>query len=174
MSWDYFHNITEPKLIGGVLVLTVRAFAAGQGHSNSASHNSTEALVKHHYHASRWPTRHPRYAHPVYREVELCNWNKTCVQQWDADTTAFKSISKEQQTVMIAEAKERLDKEIAERVAAEKEEADRIAAEKAAATACPSPAQDTQPVQEAQQPQNDQPVDGNNPTGGNSFVDGNS
>lgn len=133
MNWDYFHNLTEPRLIGGVLILTVKAFAAGQGHSNSGNHSSTEVLVKHHYHASEWPKTHPRFKHPVYREVELCNWNTECVKQWDANTAAFESLPKEQQAIMISEAKEQFEKETAEREAAEREAAERESAEREAA-----------------------------------------
>jgi mannosyltransferase OCH1-like enzyme len=66
VTWDYFHSLGEPRQVGSILVLTVEAFAAGQGHSNSGNHNSEKALVKHHYHASLWPSRHPRYSHPAY------------------------------------------------------------------------------------------------------------
>lgn len=68
ITWDLFHAMTESKLIGGTLVLTVEAFAAGQGHSDSGNHDAKQALVKHHYHASGWPTSHPRYNHPVLGE----------------------------------------------------------------------------------------------------------
>lgn len=61
VTWDPFHNIAESKLIGGILVLPVEAFAAGQGHSDSGNHDTKYALVKHHYHASKWPDSHPRY-----------------------------------------------------------------------------------------------------------------
>lgn len=65
VTWDAFHDLSESKLVGGVLVLTVEAFAAGQGHSDSGNHDARSALVRHHYHASNWPSRHPRYKHPV-------------------------------------------------------------------------------------------------------------
>lgn len=35
VTWDTFHAMDESKVVGGVLVLTVEAFAAGQGHSDS-------------------------------------------------------------------------------------------------------------------------------------------
>ncbi|KAI9712019.1 MAG: hypothetical protein M1820_001727 [Bogoriella megaspora] len=89
VTWDTFHNLGESKLVNGVLVLTVEAFAAGQGHSDSGTHNSRNALVKHHYHASGWPVNHPRFKHPVYGEVERCNWEAECVKKWDEDTAAF-------------------------------------------------------------------------------------
>ena len=74
-----FHNMSEPKLMGRTLVLTVDSFAAGQGHSNSGNHDSPRALVKHHYHASKWPDKHPRFSHPGYGMVEECNWKPECV-----------------------------------------------------------------------------------------------
>ena len=73
ITWDAFHAIDESKLVRGVLVLDVEKFAAGQGHSDSGNHNARGALVKHHYHASNWPSKHPRFKHPVYGEVEQCN-----------------------------------------------------------------------------------------------------
>ncbi|RMZ80106.1 hypothetical protein DV737_g3171, partial [Chaetothyriales sp. CBS 132003] len=66
ITWEPFHSMQESKLIGGILVLTVEAFAAGQGHSDSGNHNAKPALVKHHYHASGWPNAHPRYHHPLH------------------------------------------------------------------------------------------------------------
>lgn len=86
VTWQTFHDIPESKVVGGFLVLTVEAFAAGQGHSDSGTHNSRNALVKHHYHASGWPTRHPRFNHPIFGEVEKCNWNMDCVRKWDEET----------------------------------------------------------------------------------------
>ena len=102
VTWDTFHNLHESKLVGGVLVLTVEAFAAGQGHSDSGNHNARSALVKHHYHASGWPTNHPRYNHPMYGEVERCNWNKDCVHEWDANIAAFDALPAEEQARQIA------------------------------------------------------------------------
>lgn len=102
IRWDCFHNMGESKLVGGILVLTVEAFAAGQGHSDSGNHNAKTALVKHHYHASGWPTSHPRYMHPVYGEVEKCNWNADCVREWDANKAAFEALSPEEQASQIA------------------------------------------------------------------------
>jgi mannosyltransferase OCH1-like enzyme len=60
VTWDPFHNLVESRLVNGMLVLNVEAFAAGQGHSDSGNHDSRGALVKHHYHASGWPSLHPR------------------------------------------------------------------------------------------------------------------
>lgn len=108
IDWNVFHNIPESKLVSGVLVLTVEAFAAGQGHSDSGNHNARTALVKHHYHASQWPTKHPRFSHPVYGEVEKCNWEPECVKRWDADIVNFKNLSPEEQSQQIA-AKQALD-----------------------------------------------------------------
>ena len=97
IDWSSFHNLGESKLVEGILVLTVEAFAAGQGHSDSGNHNAKTALVKHHYHASGWPTNHPRYSHPVYGEVEKCNWEPDCVKSWDANKAAFDALSPEEQ-----------------------------------------------------------------------------
>ncbi|KAK6607517.1 glycosyl transferase [Botrytis cinerea] len=69
VDWSTFHAMRESKLVGGFLVLTVEAFAAGQGHSDSGNHNARGALVKHHYHASEWPLLHPRFSHPIYGEL---------------------------------------------------------------------------------------------------------
>lgn len=102
IRWDTFHAMPESKLVGGVLVLTVEAFAAGQGHSDSGNHNARTALVKHHYHASGWPSAHPRYAHPVYGEVEKCNWDSECVKLWDFNKAAFDTLSPEDQGKQIA------------------------------------------------------------------------
>ncbi|EFX02570.1 alpha-mannosyltransferase [Grosmannia clavigera kw1407] len=110
VSWDHFHDLSESKLVSGVLVLTVEAFAAGQGHSDSGNHDARAALVRHHYHASNWPSRHPRYRHPVYGEVEKCNWNDDCVHQWDADVAAFKNLPENEQRRLIEE-HERQEKE---------------------------------------------------------------
>jgi len=97
VQWDLFHSMDESRVVGGVLVLTVEAFAAGQGHSDSGNHNAKQALVKHHYHASKWPTNHPRYKHPVYGEVESCNWVAECVQAWDENKAAFDLLPVEEQ-----------------------------------------------------------------------------
>lgn len=102
IRWDCFHNLAESKLVGGVLVLTVEAFAAGQGHSDSGNHNAKTALVKHHYHASNWPTAHPRYNHPVYGEVERCNWDAECVKTWDANKATFEALPQEEKLKQIA------------------------------------------------------------------------
>lgn len=102
VEWDTFHAMSESKLVGGVLVLTVEAFAAGQGHSDSGNHNAKQALVKHHYHASKWPTAHPRFRHAIYGEVERCNWNPDCVRQWDQNMEAFAALSPEEQQKQVA------------------------------------------------------------------------
>ena len=135
IDWEYFHALEEPRYVGGILVLTVKAFAAGQGHSNSGFHNATEVLAKHHYHASGWPKKHPRFLHPVYREVELCNWKPDCVHAWDKNTTQFATYPKEKQDVMIAEATEKYNRGEEIRLAKEREdqesrEAKRIQEEK--------------------------------------------
>lgn len=96
ISWDEFHNLDESKVVGRVLVLNVEAFCAGQGHSDSGNHNSRGALVKHHYHASNWPSRHRRYSHPAYGQVEDCNWQPECVRTWDENVKAFDSLPEEE------------------------------------------------------------------------------
>lgn len=102
IKWDQFHDLNESKMIGGILVLTVEAFAAGQGHSDSGNHDTKHAIVRHHYHASKWPDKHPRYKHPIFGPVEDCNWKADCVKKWDEDTAAFKGLSPEEQTKQIA------------------------------------------------------------------------
>lgn len=101
INWGVFHDLDESKIVSRVLVLDVEAFAAGQGHSDSGNHDSRGALVKHHYHASNWPSRHPRYNHPAYGPVEACNWEQSCVAAWDANTAAFELMNEEekQQTI---------------------------------------------------------------------------
>lgn len=112
VKWDTFHAMGESKLIGGVLILTVEAFAAGQGHSDSGNHNARTALVKHRYHASKWPAAHPRYKHPVYGEVEKCNWEVECVKMWDYNTALFSGLPpEEQQQLIMAKQQEDLQKQ---------------------------------------------------------------
>ncbi|KAL3428699.1 hypothetical protein BDV09DRAFT_190736 [Aspergillus tetrazonus] len=105
VTWNTFHDMVKSKLVGSFLVLTVKAFAAGQGHSDSGNHGARTALVKHHYHASGWPNKHPRYKRPIYGEVEKCNWNKQCVRQWDENMASFAALSAEEQEIQIAEKK---------------------------------------------------------------------
>ncbi|KAI9649270.1 hypothetical protein NHQ30_001840 [Ciborinia camelliae] len=102
VDWKAFHAMRESKLVGGFLVLTVEAFAAGQGHSDSGNHDARGALVKHHYHASAWPLLHPRFNHPIYGEVEKCNWEPECVKIWDDNMAAFDSLSPEEKEQQIA------------------------------------------------------------------------
>ncbi|KAG9700481.1 glycosyltransferase family 32 protein, partial [Aureobasidium melanogenum] len=99
--WDKFTGLTEAKLVGGVLVLPVEAFAAGTGHSDSGNHKGKGAMVKHHFHASSWPTNHPRFKHPVYGEVEKCNWDAECVRLWDANTAFFNGLQEEERLRII-------------------------------------------------------------------------
>lgn len=122
--WDDFHDISESKVVSRVLVLTVEAFAAGQGHSESGTHDSKTALVRHHYHASNWPGQHPRYNHPAYGEVEQCNWRDECVRKWDEDVAAFNKMTDEEKAAVVAEKeKERQEeKERKERERQEREE----------------------------------------------------
>jgi len=103
VTWDMFHDLDESKIVSRFLVLDVEAFCAGQGHSDSGNHNARGALVKHHYHASNWPSRHHRFSHPLYGEVEKCNWNVECVNKWDEDVAAFALLSAEEQQKRIAE-----------------------------------------------------------------------
>ncbi|THV47192.1 hypothetical protein BGAL_0328g00050 [Botrytis galanthina] len=102
VDWTTFHAMRESKLVGGFLVLTVEAFAAGQGHSDSGNHNARGALVKHHYHASEWPLLHPRFSHPIYGEVEKCNWEPECVRIWDENMAAYEKLSPEEKEQQIA------------------------------------------------------------------------
>lgn len=101
ITWNAFHDLDESKIVSRVLVLDVEAFAAGQGHSGSGNHDSRGALIKHHYHASNWPSRHPRFNHPAYGPVEQCNWEPGCVAQWDANTAAFALLNEEEQKRVI-------------------------------------------------------------------------
>ncbi|OAQ71980.1 glycosyltransferase family 32 [Pochonia chlamydosporia 170] len=103
VTWDDFHNLDESKVVGRVLVLTVEAFCAGQGHSDSGNHGSRGALVKHHYHASNWPSKHRRYRHPAYGQVEECNWNAECVAQWDKDVAEFDKLPEAEKKKIIVE-----------------------------------------------------------------------
>lgn len=124
ITWDNFHDLDESKLIDRVLVLNVEAFAAGQGHSNSGTHDTRHSLVRHHYHASNWPSRHPRYKHPAYGQVEDCNWNKDCVHRWDDDVAHFATLPVVEQERIIAEkTKEREEKEAEEARRKEEDEA---------------------------------------------------
>ena len=102
ITWDDFHDLEESKIVGGVLVLPSEAMAAGTGHSDSGNHGGRAALVKHHFHASSWPSQHPRYRHPIYGEVERCNWDMECVKLWDANTAFFAALPEDQQLKMIA------------------------------------------------------------------------
>jgi mannosyltransferase OCH1-like enzyme len=111
--WDTFHGLTEPKLVGAVLVLTVEAFAAGTGHSDSGNHGGKGAMVKHHFHASSWPSNHPRFKHPVYGEVEKCNWNMECVKLWDANAAFFDALP-EMERLKIISLKEAKDQKKAD------------------------------------------------------------
>lgn len=129
ITWNTFHDLDESKLVRRILVLNVEAFAAGQGHSNSGTHDTRHSLVRHHYHASNWPSRHPRYRHPAYGQVEDCNWHKDCVHKWDDDVAAFAKLPEEEQKRIVAEKeKEREEKEAQEAREKEEEEA-RVRAE---------------------------------------------
>lgn len=125
VTWDSFHGMAESKLIGNILVLTVEAFAAGQGHSDSGNHDAKQALVKHHYHASGWPTSHPRYHHPVLGEVERCNWDMECVQDWDDRKAEFEGLSHEEQQERIAQREAEIAAEEEERMREEEEQRQR-------------------------------------------------
>lgn len=101
VTWDNFHDLEESTVVGRVLVLPAEAMAAGTGHSDSGNHGGRAALVKHHFHASTWTDTHPRYKHPIYGEVENCNWNVDCVTLWDTNTAFFSSLPEEVQLKMI-------------------------------------------------------------------------
>lgn len=101
VTWDMFHNMDESRLVGGILVLTVEAFCAGQGHSDSGNHNARNALVKHHFHASNWPSRHPRFKHPAYGQVEDCNWEPECVRKWDDNIANWNHYSENEQSQIV-------------------------------------------------------------------------
>jgi mannosyltransferase OCH1-like enzyme len=103
VTWDAFHDMQEAKKVGRFLVLTVEAFAAGQGHSNSGTHDARAALIRHHYHASNWPSRHHRYSHPVYGEVEICNWEDECVKKWDANVAAYNQLPDDEKMRLVEE-----------------------------------------------------------------------
>ncbi|KOS19069.1 Initiation-specific alpha-1 [Escovopsis weberi] len=105
ITWDAFHNMDESRLVGGVLVLTVEAFCAGQGHSDSGNHNARNALVKHHFHASNWPSRHPRFRHPAYGQVEDCNWDAECVRKWDDNIANWEKFSADEQKEIVEQVK---------------------------------------------------------------------
>ncbi|KAK2072007.1 hypothetical protein P8C59_006386 [Phyllachora maydis] len=124
ITWDMFHDMRESKLIGRVLVLTVEAFAANQGHSDSGAHEARAALVRHHYHASNWPSRHHRFTHPVYGQVEACNWNDDCVNTWTENVERFKTLDEDEQKRLIAEHEREMQEqqEAEEKARAEEEE----------------------------------------------------
>ncbi|KAK7425908.1 hypothetical protein QQZ08_007622 [Neonectria magnoliae] len=93
IMWDNFHHIDEAIQVGRVLVLPVQAFAAAQTHSRSGkTHEVPAALVKHHYGVSNWTSRHSRYKHPVYGEVEGCLFDEACVNLWDRNVKAYKDL----------------------------------------------------------------------------------
>jgi mannosyltransferase OCH1-like enzyme len=130
ITWDQFHDLTESKIVSRVLVLTVEAFAAGQGHSDSGTHGARAALVKHHYHASHWPDKHPRFKHPVYGEVENCNWNDECVNKWDTNVAAFEKMSKDEQQKLIEETERERKAEEERKEAEEKKQKEEAEAER--------------------------------------------
>ncbi|KAK3332344.1 nucleotide-diphospho-sugar transferase [Cercophora scortea] len=125
ITWDDFHGMDESKVVSRVLVLNVEAFAAGQGHSDSGNHNARGAYVKHHYHASNWPSKHPRFSHPVYGEVERCNWDVECVKKWDENVETYKTLSAEEQELRKQERKAELARQL-EEARAEQEQAMRL------------------------------------------------
>ncbi|RMY62994.1 hypothetical protein D0863_10775 [Hortaea werneckii] len=124
VKWKTFSDMEESKLVGNILVNNVEAFAAGQGHSNAGNHESRHSLVKHHYHASHWPEQHPRFNHPMYGEVERCNWDWNCVKQWDQDTADWETLPEEEKNRRLAQ-KEFEDRERAERERIEREREER-------------------------------------------------
>lgn len=129
LTWDTFHDLDESKLIDHVLVLNVEAFAAGQGHSDSGTHDTRHSLVRHHYHASNWPSRHPRYKHPAYGQVEDCNWVRDCVHRWDEDVARFTTLPKDEQERLIADRERRIAEDEAAEAARVAQEAEARAKE---------------------------------------------
>ncbi|KAK4946381.1 hypothetical protein LTR10_014579 [Elasticomyces elasticus] len=101
VTWEEFHDLSDSKVVSGVLVLPSESFAAGTGHSASGNHDGKSALIKHHFHASSWPTNHPRFKHPIYGEVERCNWNAECVKLWDSNTAFFNSLPEQEQLKLV-------------------------------------------------------------------------
>lgn len=92
ITWNNFHHMDEAILVGRILVLPVKAFAAGQTHSRSgATHEIPTALVKHHYSVSNWKSQHSRYKHPVYGELDECCFDEACVDQWDRNVKAYEN-----------------------------------------------------------------------------------
>ncbi|KAH6856094.1 nucleotide-diphospho-sugar transferase [Chaetomium sp. MPI-CAGE-AT-0009] len=132
IGWDLFHDLDESKIVSRVLVLTVEAFAAGQGHSHSGNHEARAALVRHHYHASNWPSRHPRYSHPAYGEVERCNWNPECKKKAEEEKKKKQKEASERKKKEAEEAS-RKKKEEEEAAARKKKETEEAAKEKEAA-----------------------------------------
>lgn len=102
ITWQDFHDLKESIVVGDILVLPSEAFAAGTGHSDSGNHGGKGALVKHHFHASSWTKSHPRFKHPIYGEVEKCNWDVECVKLWDINTAFFNSLTPQEQSKMVA------------------------------------------------------------------------
>lgn len=45
---------------------------------------------------------HPRFNHPIFGEVEKCNWNAECVRKWDEDTAAFEKLTPEEKIRQVA------------------------------------------------------------------------
>ncbi|EME79435.1 glycosyltransferase family 32 protein, partial [Pseudocercospora fijiensis CIRAD86] len=101
IQWSDFHDLVDSQLVGGVLVLPSEAFAAGTGHSRSGNHKGSRALVKHHFHASSWTDKHQRFKHPVYDEIEKCNWDAECVALWDSNVAFYNSLPEDEQLKMI-------------------------------------------------------------------------
>ncbi|ORY83070.1 nucleotide-diphospho-sugar transferase [Protomyces lactucae-debilis] len=106
VTWDPFHKMTESRLVAGVLVLTVEAFAAAQGHSDSGTHQGRAALVRHHYHASGWPSTHPRFLHRLLGSIEACNWDDACIELWDSNARNFETYTPDEQDRLVREKNE--------------------------------------------------------------------
>lgn len=102
IDWDEFHRLRDAKVVERILVLPAQAFAAATGHSESGSHHSMGALVRHYFGASGWTKEHQRYKHPAYGSVEKCNWNAECVRLWDANTATFDALSEQEQLDFLA------------------------------------------------------------------------
>lgn len=124
ITWNHFHDLVDTQLVGGILVLPSEAFAAGTGHSRSGNHKGSRALVKHHFHASSWTSKHQRFKHPVYDEIEKCNWDVDCIALWDTNVAFYDSLAEEEQLQMIE--LKRLDDARSAKVAQIKEAAEQV------------------------------------------------
>lgn len=141
--WNDFHDLLDSQLVGGVLVLPSEAFAAGTGHSRSGNHKGSRALVKHHFHASSWTDKHQRFKHPVYDEIEKCNWDAECVALWDSNVAFYNSLPEEEQLKMIE--LKRIDDAKEKKLAQVKAEAEQVPIQEEKAAAAAEEKEETRP-----------------------------